>query len=227
MFDQRIRFIVVRHGETDWNVERRHQGHMDSPLTPLGLAQAQALGERLKDVPVDALISSDLLRAKVTTEQLLAARSTPVPVQWLPSLRERNLGIFGGLTSDEVAERYPQDYAAFRSGDPEYRIPQGESLHDLQDRVAGAMDSLAAQFVPGQTVVVVTHGGALEQFLRYVLGIPLTAPRACKFVNTAYNEFSHVGAEGQPEEWRSIGQWLLHVWGEVSHLGSLSAIDDI
>lgn len=227
MSDQRTRFIVVRHGETHWNVERRHQGHLDSPLTPLGLAQAKALGERLQQVRLDALISSDLPRATETAEQVLAFQPAGLAVRYLPQLRERNLGIFGGLTSEQAAEQYPQAYAHFRSGDPEARLPQGESLRDLYERISAAMDALAEDFAPGQTVAVVTHGGALEQFLRYVLGIPLDAARACKFVNAACNVFSYAGAGVPSAPGRIQNKWLLHVWGEVSHLGSLEAADDI
>lgn len=227
MSDQRTRFIVIRHGETLWNAERRHQGHLDSPLTDLGLAQAKALGKRLQRVRIDALVSSDLPRARQTAQALLAFQPASLQLQLDAGLRERNLGIFGGLTSEQAMERYPQDYEAFRSGDPEHRLPEGESLRDLYERIATAMDAQAARFVPGQTVVVVTHGGSLEQFLRYVLGIPLEALRACKFVNTAYNEFSFAGAGAKQLPGRIQNKWLLHVWGEVSHLGDLDAVDDI
>lgn len=226
MPEESTRFIVVRHGETHWNVERRHQGYLDSPLTQLGLAQARALGERLRTERVDALVSSDLPRACQTAEQLLAQQPSSLPVRYLPSLRERNMGIFGGLTSEQAAEQFPDVYEGFRSGDPEFRLPQGESLRDLYERIGAAMDTLAEGFAPGQTVVVVTHGGSLEQFLRYVLDIPLAALRGCKFVNAAYNEFSYTRAEAQPKFGRIQNNWLLHVWGEISHLGTLGAMDD-
>lgn len=241
----RTRFIVVRHGETYWNLERRHQGHTDSPLTQNGLRQAEAMARRLAGVRVDALLCSDLGRARQTAEAILAQQPASLPVRYMESLRERNVGIFSGLTPAEATQQYPQQYATYCSGDPDVRAPQGESLDDLHRRIAAAMNGIAAEFTAGQTVVIVTHGGSLEQFLRYVMGIPMQARRACKFVNAAYNEFSHSGAvaeggaaaesgavtEGAAPEAGGLpfvrNDWLLHVWGETSHLGALHAGDDI
>ena len=101
----RTQLIIVRHGQTEWNLKLIRQGHLDSPLTEMGLAQARALGERLALETFTALYSSDLGRA-VQTAQLIAA-ATGHTIVTDPRLRERHLGIFQGLNGDELREKYP------------------------------------------------------------------------------------------------------------------------
>src|SRR5712671_5870809 len=120
------RLIVVRHGETVWNVEDKLQGQMDSELTPLGNAQSQALAERLSRCAISALYSSDLGRAGQTAE-LIAAR-TGQQIRFDARLRERHLGIFQGRTWAEVQRLFPEDIARFLSNEVDYVVPEGESF---------------------------------------------------------------------------------------------------
>ncbi len=98
--------LLVRHGETDWNRERRVQGHSDRPLNSTGMAQAEALVEELADEPIDAVYSSDLARAFDTAQGVASARA--LHVQPLPELREKNFGTWEGLTDTEIRARFPQ-----------------------------------------------------------------------------------------------------------------------
>src|SRR5450759_4619565 len=103
--------LAIRHGETEWNSQGRFQGHLNSALSEAGLAQAEALGERLARESVDLLLSSDLGRALQTASAI--ARRTGREIVVEPRLRERRMGIFEGLTPAEVQTRYPDEYARF------------------------------------------------------------------------------------------------------------------
>ncbi len=197
-------FIVVRHGETVWNLQERLQGHQDSPLTEEGLRQAEAVAERLRVEPFDALYSSDLPRARQTAE-IISSR-TGHPLQIDARLRERNFGIFEGLTKSEMAERFPEEYRQYLSGDVDHPVPDGESRREKYLRVTACFKDLAAAHV-GRRIVVVTHGGVLGDLLRRVLGLPLGVPLRCKFYNASLNTF-----------FINATEWTLGTWGEVGHL---------
>src|SRR5689334_8334912 len=103
------RFIVIRHGETRWNVERRVQGKGDSPLTEEGLAQADAIGKRLARERFDVLIASDLGRARQTAERV--AHHTGLAIRFDPRLQERNFGAGEGMTYDEIDRAFPNAFS--------------------------------------------------------------------------------------------------------------------
>ena len=213
------RLLLIRHGETEWNTLKRYQGQHDSPLTAKGRAQAGRIAERLADVRFTHLLSSDLGRARATAE-CIAAAHPGVPVETDSRLRERHFGILTGMTRAEAAAAHPHEEARYLSGDPDYRIPDGESLRDVAERAALALEAWAVRW-EGETFVAVTHGGVCGQFLRHVLGIPLTAARAYKFVNCALNVFTRECSEGREP------RWFLHTWGDVEHLHGIGAEDDL
>ena len=202
----------VRHGETVWNLEGRMQGHMDSALSELGLAQARAVAEALAGQPFDAIYSSDLGRARRTAD--ISAERIGLEVRADAGLRERNLGLFQGLTGAECGERHPEEYARFRSGDPDYVIPGGESVRQRIDRAVACGDEIARRH-PGGRIVLVAHGGVLDAFFRHTLGLDIAAPRRYSLYNAAINVF-----------FVADGQWRLDTWGQTSHLADLGTIDD-
>ncbi|HSN20411.1 MAG TPA: histidine phosphatase family protein [Usitatibacter sp.] len=201
----RTHFVVVRHGETRWNLEQRIQGQGDSPLTGSGRAQAEAIARRLAaERPFDRLVSSDLGRALDTARAIAAATGQQIRLE--PRLRERHFGAGEGLTYDEVGSRYP---GAFRSDgdiDPDYAIPGGESRRQFHERVALAFEELAAAN-PGARLVVVTHGGVLATLYRHIRRIPLTHPHRIAIGNASYNAVSF-----------AAGAWALHAWADAAHL---------
>jgi probable phosphoglycerate mutase len=203
--------IAIRHGETEWNSEGRFQGHLNSALNRAGLAQAQALGERLAAESFDLLLSSDLGRALQTAGAIAARTGHEVLVE--PRLRERNMGIFQGLTAEQAQARYPEEYARFNSRDPDYAIPGGESMRQLFERCVACFTELAERH-PGLTLASVTHGGVLAMLYRHARAMPLDAPRDFVLHNTGVNRFRH----------RS-GAWELHSWGDIAHLDH--ALDDL
>ena len=149
--------LLVRHGETDWNRDRRVQGHTDVPLNDEGRRQARALAEELGEGAFDAVYASDLARARETAEILAAPCG--LDVTQLEALREKNFGTWEGLTDTDVLDRFP-DARPRAWGD-------AESTEDMSERVLAAVRSIADAH-PDRRVLVVTHGGPMRAVLRYL-----------------------------------------------------------
>ena len=161
--------LLIRHGQTDHNANGRWQGHLDVPLNEVGKAQADALAFRLNDWHVVALYSSDLKRAAMTAVHLAGTWGlTPIyDTAW----RERDVGVFQGLTNEEIQRKYPEAWAKVQNGDMD--IPGGESHESLQSRAYAAYEK-ALNSYPGEMVAVVSHGGTLRTAVSHVLGISKT-----------------------------------------------------
>lgn len=162
------RLILWRHGQTEWNATRRWQGQLDVELDETGVAQANAAATRLAAYAPEVIVSSDLRRAFRTAQALSALVGVPVEVD--PRLRERHFGPWQGLTVDEIQQRYPSEYARWRSGlstlDPEI-----EPLEDVAKRVSAALRDIADRVAHG-TAVIATHGGAARVGCASMLGWP-------------------------------------------------------
>ena len=210
-FMERTQVIIVRHGQTQWNLKLIRQGHLDSPLTEKGIAQAQALAQRLAQEEFTALYSSDLGRA-VQTAQIIAA-VTGHQIVTDTRLRERNLGIFQGLNGDEIKEKFPEEYRFHRSLGPDYVIPRGESVKQQVERNIVCLCEIAAKHA-GEAILVVTHGGVLSGLFRHTFSIPFSAARRFEFMNASLNVFNYEN-----------GSWFLQTWGDVSHLGVIGTAD--
>ncbi len=139
--------LLARHGETDWNRARRWQGHADRPLTDRGRAQATALAERLADIELDAVYSSDLRRARETAEAV--ARAQGLDVVELPELREVDVGSWEGLTRDEAEVRFPDGFRRWRAGGTGWN--DGETYAAMSTRVLAAADRIANEHEGGRT----------------------------------------------------------------------------
>lgn len=204
MSDAKTTIIAVRHGETVWNVEGRWQGHFDSPLTETGKVQARALANRLKTVDFHYLCSSDLSRAVETAGPIAALKGMEIKTD--RRLREKGLGIFEGMTREEMGLKYPGEYQLYLKQDPDYPVPGGESLRQRYERNITALEEIAAH-QKGETIVVVVHGGVLDSVMRFVLKIPLHEPRRFSIKNACISICTC-----------SDGDWRLETWGDVSHL---------
>ena len=185
---QYTRVIAIRHGETAWNAELRLQGHVDIELNERGRPQAQRMAAALADAGVQAVYSSDLLRARVTAEALAAVAGISVQVH--RGLRERAFGEFEGLTYAEIEERWPEGAQRWRERDPEFAPAGGESLHDFYGRVVATGDALAACH-RGQVLVLVAHGGVLDCLYRAATHADLRAPRSWALGNATINRLLH------------------------------------
>jgi broad specificity phosphatase PhoE len=159
--------VLVRHGQSTWNREHRIQGQLDPPLSPEGLRQAQLLGHRLALRPFAGFYASDLERAFETAEAIGASiGQTPTPE---PSLREIFLGDWEGLTTSEIAERFPQAWAAWVEKPDWDVVPGGEGAARFEARIAVAIDDIVERH-PHADVLVVTHGGVIQVALHRVVG---------------------------------------------------------
>lgn len=161
-----MRVLLIRHGQTDWNAQGRWQGHSDVPLNEAGLSQARALADRLVDWRLEAIYSSDLKRASMTAAIIAKGRAlTPILD---PAWRERDVGAFAGLTSEEAATRFPRQWAELRRGF--LNPPGGEHHLDMYERVISAFGNLLASHQTGD-IAVVSHGGTLSLVISHVLGL--------------------------------------------------------
>jgi probable phosphoglycerate mutase len=192
------RLCIVRHGETDWNVEKRIQGHTDIPLNGTGHAQALAMSFNAAHHRFEAIYSSDLARASQTA--LYVAEREGEPVRPMRALRERHYGIFQGLTANEAAILHPEAHARYVERDLEYDFDTGESLYAFAARVLGGLDWLVRHHA-GQTVLAVSHSGVLDVLYRQATGRPLAAPRDFEIPNCALNWFGVDGHGLQLERW--------------------------
>lgn len=198
------RICIIRHGETDWNVEKRIQGHTDVPLNEVGRAQALAMAFNAAHHRFHAIYSSDLARAEETA-RVLAQREAQA-VTLLPQLRERHYGVFQGITPGEGAALHPAAYAHYVARDPDYDFETGESLRRFAERVADGIDWLVRHH-GGQTIAAVSHSGVLDVVYRRATGRALSAPRDFVIPNCALNWF-HFDGQG----------WHLDAWADRHHL---------
>jgi probable phosphoglycerate mutase len=205
------RLCIVRHGETAWNAEHRVQGQLDVPLNAAGLAQAEAIARALGGERFDALYSSDLSRALQTAAP--AAKQLGLEIVQDKDLRERHYGVFQTHTYAEVKVRYAEDYAHFLARDPDFAFQTGESLREFSQRSLSVVGRIATAH-PGKHVLVVTHGGVLDELYRFIRKIPMQAPRDFGIPNCGINRLAH-----------DAGGWRIECWADIAHLES--ALDDL
>ena len=195
--------ILIRHGETEWNLQQRMQGHSNSDLSSVGQAQIQALGQWMKNVPFNYIYSSDSLRAKQTAEAITQFSGHELKIDL--RLREKNLGVFEGLTSEEASERHPEVFRLFKTEGSKYVIDEGESTQQLQDRALEIVEEIRIKH-PEDRVLLVTHGGFIRVVMKHSLGLSLETPTRFLIRNTGV--FRLV--------WED--KWIVSQMGGVSHL---------
>ena len=208
--------VLIRHGETAWNAERRLQGHIDIALNAEGQRQADALAIALSGEHFDTIVASDLQRALQTAQAVAAGRG--LPVRQDPALRERCYGGFEGLLYAEIERRFPADFARWQARDIDALMPAGvrtaESFRQFYARSVDAILGWAAAH-PGQSIALVAHGGVLECAYRAAAGLPLETPRSFAVLNASINRFTVAN-----------GKLKLISWGEVAHLAP-RALDEL
>jgi len=205
------RFCLIRHGETDWNGEKRIQGQIDIDLNVRGEAQARAVADGLYGQSFAAIYSSDLLRAWHTAR--IAATGLGLAVSPAPTLRERHFGVMQGVTASEAREQLPHAHRHHQARTPDYDFDSGESLIVFAARVMSGLDALAERH-PGQSVLAFTHGGVLDIVYRAATGRALDAPRDFTLPNAALNWLE-----------RAAAGWRLISWADCRHLDR--ALDEV
>lgn len=207
------RVLLLRHGETAWNVERRIQGHLDAALNDRGRWQAHQLGHALRDEDLVAIYSSDLTRAMDTA--LAVSKATGLPVRTDPGLRERSFGRFEGLTYDEIEQGWPQDALRWRQREPDFCVGDGESLTAFSARCVAAV-TRCARAHGGQAIAVVAHGGVLDCLYRAAAGMQLQDSRTWALGNASINRLLFHG-----DGFALVG------WNDVAHLDRATASAEI
>ena len=163
------RLLLVRHGETPWNLDGRLQGSTDVDLSEKGREQARLVGRRLSTTAIDLAYSSNQSRARETAEIILEGRD--VPLHAIPELRERSHGVFEGLTAKERRQRYPDLFAASLLNNLDFAPTGGETFRQTNRRMAAwAQDFRDAHL--DSTVLVVGHGGTLRAAILGWLDLP-------------------------------------------------------
>ena len=159
---------LIRHAEAEGNLYRRIQGHWNGQVTPRGQKQIDALAERFRDVPIDAVWSSDLQRTKDTAGAILKYHD--LQLETTPRLREANLGVWEGRPWGDVEYESPEQMYYFNHDPAKWSIPQCERFPEVQARMRSVLAEIAARY-DGQTVAVVSHGVAIRSFLASALGV--------------------------------------------------------
>jgi broad specificity phosphatase PhoE len=164
--------LLARHGQSDWNEARRWQGFADRPLTERGRAQAEELADRLAEIPLDAIYSSDLRRARETAAAV--GRRQGLEPTRLPGLREVNVGSWEGLTRGEAEAKFPEGFRRWQNGGTGWE--DGETYGEMSKRVLDTAREIAAAHA-GARVLVVAHGGPIRAIHAAALGLDVEAYR--------------------------------------------------
>ena len=209
-----MELVLIRHGVTAWNQQRRFQGQIDTPLSEEGHQQAMLTARHLSMIsqaqPINAIYASDLKRAWSTAEPIARLLGLPILKQSL--LRERHYGVFEGKTHEELQlEGLQSDYQRWRNREPDFALPQGgESLREFVDRTHRALQSIVAAHQSNERIVAVTHGGFLDCAYRIASGVAMTEQRQHPLHNASLNRIAWDGE-----------RFSMIEWGQIDHLDSL------
>jgi len=206
-----LRYLLIRHGQTDWNVSGRIQGQSDVPLNAVGEQQVAALSKGLASTSIDAVYTSDLTRARTTAEVMVDPHG--LDVQMEPRLREVHFGEWEGFTYDELLDRIPgfaEDWDAWNADRVHRAPPGGESLLQFSERVEAALEDVRAAHEDG-TVALVSHGGSIRMTFCVLMGLPLTSYWQMSVHNTGVSEI----------EMRERGPVVVR-WNDTHHLNGLA-----
>lgn len=202
-----VRIILIRHGETTWNVAGRYQGQEDTPLSPRGIEQGQLLAQGLKDIPIDLCIASPLKRSYDTCKFCADLHNLPVAVD--ERLLEINHGEWEGQLAADIAARYPVEFNQWHSQPHLVQMPGGENLEDVRRRARAAFDEYAAEY-DGKTILVAAHDAVNKAIICDLLGLGMDHFWQIKQDNTCINVLEYSG-----------GQWRMVLLNSTYHLGFL------
>jgi glucosyl-3-phosphoglycerate phosphatase len=212
------RLVLLRHGRTAWNAERRFQGQADPPLDEVGRAQAYEVAALIAALRPELLVSSDAARALQTAE--IVGDVVALPVVKEPRLRERNLGHWEGLTREEVAERYPDEYADWMAG-----LDVSRRGGETRDEVAERASAAWAELPLAGTTVLVTHSATAMALTNSLLGIAQAVHPLGPLANCHWSELYAEPMAGGNMAWRLRGH-NLGVPGTVVPLPARLDVDD-
>ncbi|CAI0950028.1 Alpha-ribazole phosphatase [Serratia quinivorans] len=212
-----LQVYLVRHGETEWNAARRIQGQSDSPLTANGEHQARLVAQRVSKQGITHVITSDLGRTRRTAQIIAEACGCEVIND--PRLRELHMGVLEERLIDSLTPQEEQWRKQMVDGTADGRIPQGESMSELGDRMREALES-CLMLPEGSKPLIVSHGIALGCLISTVLGLPAYAERRLRLRNCSLSRVDH-----QQSPWLASG-WIVETAGDVTHLDT-PALDEL
>ncbi|MEI7987095.1 MAG: histidine phosphatase family protein [Armatimonadota bacterium] len=207
-----MRLYLVRHGQTDWNVQKRAQGHTDRPLDETGILQAKQVGKAFLDLPVQRILTSDLKRAHQTAAEI--ARRSKIELEVLPELRERGFGEWEGQNFAEIAIRFgfEADFKGVTRN--EVTPPGGESFVEVWDRLVSVVANVRRR---NENTAIVAHGGTCSLLTAMFLDGDVSLSNAFRFSNASINEF-----EPRPD-----GGLRLIRYNDISHLSGIDVISGV
>lgn len=208
---------LVRHGETQWNAERRIQGQSDSPLTAKGELQAVQVGERVRTYGITHVIASDLGRTQRTAEIIADACGCGVTLD--ARLRELDMGILEQRHLDSLSAQEEEWRRLVVNGTPNGRIPEGESMQELSERMHAGL-AACLNLPAGSRPLLVSHGIALGCLVSTILGLPAHAERRLRLRNCSISRVDY-----QESLWLAPG-WVVETAGDISHLDT-PALDEL
>lgn len=201
--------VLVRHGETPYNLVKRYQGHLDIPLNEVGIKQAKLLAKSLKDYPIDVFVSSPLKRAYVTTE--IVAKAHGATIAYTDKrFSEIDYGDWAGEFVADLQVKYPEQFKLWQERPWLITFPNGENLRDLQYRGRAALEDAVARY-PGKTIFIGAHSHINTVILCSVLGLDPEHFKQIRQNNTCVNVLKY-----------EDGVWQLVLLNSVAHLGSLT-----
>lgn len=164
MMNNKTTIYLVRHGQTEWNVEHKLQGHQDSPLTELGIKQAQWLGESIQNESIDIIYSSSSLRARKTAELIRDIRE--IEIIESEDLREINLGIWEGKRQEEVKKLHPEQFQYFWTDPEKFHVESSETFQDVLKRAINNLHQIISTY-QGKSILIVTHTVVVKLLMAY------------------------------------------------------------
>ncbi len=182
-----MRLLLTRHGQTDWNIAGRYQGHSDVPLNQIGQSQATQIAKRLSKETIHAIYTSDLSRAANTAQAI--ADFHQLEIKKNSRWRELAFGDWEGMTYQEMSAHSPDLFSKWMIDSLNISTPNGETLAQLAERVKFAFDDLKSQY-KDQTVLVVSHSGALQSLLSTTLGVDLNRYWQFRISQTSLSELT-------------------------------------
>ncbi|CAQ82621.1 MULTISPECIES: 2,3-diphosphoglycerate-dependent phosphoglycerate mutase GpmB [Photorhabdus] len=212
-----LQVYLVRHGESEWNAERRIQGQSDSPLTETGEYQARLVAQRVKSESITHIITSDLGRTRRTAEIIAEVCDCEIILE--PRLRELNMGVLERRNIDSLTSEEESWRKKVLDGTPGGRIPEGESMDELAVRMRAALES-CRNLPNGSRPLLVSHGIALGCLVGTILGLPAHAERRLRLRNCSLSRVDY-----QSSPWLASG-WIVETAGDITHLDT-PALDEL
>ncbi|AKH62843.1 MULTISPECIES: 2,3-diphosphoglycerate-dependent phosphoglycerate mutase GpmB [Photorhabdus] len=212
-----LQVYLVRHGESEWNAERRIQGQSDSPLTETGEYQARLVAKRVKSEKITHIITSDLGRTCRTAEIIAEVCGCEVILE--PRLRELHMGVLERRNIDSLTSEEESWRKKVLDGTPGGRIPEGESMEELSVRMRAALET-CRHLPSGSRPLLVSHGIALGCLVSTILGLPAHAERRLRLRNCSLSRVDY-----QHSPWLASG-WIVETAGDITHL-DMPALDEL